>query len=77
MPLDPLPDWVLTRRREIGQRIRAARVHAGLTQMQLGDLLGRDHRTVHRWEYANAEPSLTDLLLLADAVGTSLPELLG
>jgi len=70
-----MPDWVQARRREIGDRIRAARLHAGLTQMQLGERVGRDHRTVHRWEYATADPSLTDLLLLADALDTPLSDL--
>ncbi|WP_326780449.1 helix-turn-helix domain-containing protein [Streptomyces longwoodensis] len=76
MPLDPLPDWVLTRRRQIGERIRAQRLHAGLTQLALADRIGRDHRTVHRWEYATAEPSLTDLLLLAAALDTTVGQIL-
>ncbi|WP_229887141.1 helix-turn-helix transcriptional regulator [Streptomyces olivaceoviridis] len=63
-----MPDWVLTRRREIGARIRTARLHAGLTQVQLGERVGRDHRTIHRWEYAQRIPNLEDLLLLADAL---------
>ncbi|MFD4558952.1 helix-turn-helix domain-containing protein [Streptomyces sp. NPDC058469] len=75
MPLDPMPDWVLPRRREIGARIRTAREHAGLTQLQLGNLIGRDHRTIHRWEYAIRIPTLEDLLLLADAMGIPLSEL--
>ncbi|MFF7313328.1 helix-turn-helix domain-containing protein [Streptomyces sp. NPDC008137] len=75
MPIDPMPDWVLPRRREIGRRIRAARLAANLTQMQLGHRVGRDHRTIHRWEYAQRVPDLEDLLLLADAVGVPLAEL--
>jgi transcriptional regulator with XRE-family HTH domain len=72
-----MPDWVLTRRRQIGERIRAARNYAGLTQIQLGERIGRDHRTIHRWEYAQRVPNLTDLLLLADALETPLRELIG
>ncbi len=72
-----MPAWVLSRRRQIGDRIRDARRHAGLTQMRLGELVGRDHRTIHRWEYATADPDLTDLLLLADALGVRLSELTG
>lgn len=71
-----MPDWVSARRREIGARIRAARAHAGLTQLQLGNLIGRDHRTIHRWEYAERIPTLEDLLLLSDAVGVPLADLL-
>jgi transcriptional regulator with XRE-family HTH domain len=70
-----MPDWVLPRRREIGARLRAARLDAGLTQMQLGERIGRDHRTIHRWEYAAREPGLTDLLLIADALGVPLADL--
>lgn len=75
VPLDPLPDWVLTRRREIGARIRTARLRAGLTQIQLGERIGRDHRTVHRWEYGARVPNLDDLLLLADATGVHVADL--
>lgn len=77
MPLDPLPEWVPARRREIGDRIRTARRNAGLTQEQLGEAIGRDHRTIHRWEYAKREPTLTDLLLLADALHVRPGDLLG
>lgn len=77
MPLDPVPDWVLPRRREIGDRLRTARHAAGLTQMQLGERVGRDHRTIHRWEYAQRVPNLQDLLLLADALGVPLRDLVG
>ncbi|WP_405543929.1 helix-turn-helix transcriptional regulator [Streptomyces phaeochromogenes] len=70
-----MPDWVPARRRQIGQRLRAARVHAGLTQLELGQRIGRDHRTIHRWEYALRIPNLEDLLLLADATGAPLADL--
>lgn len=70
-----MPDWVFLRRKEIGAHIRTARHHAGLTQLQLGNLIGRDHRTIHRWEYAIRIPTLEDLLLLADAMGIPLSEL--
>jgi transcriptional regulator with XRE-family HTH domain len=70
-----MPAWVLTRRQEIGARIRAARLDANLTQMQLGERVGRDHRTIHHWEYAQRVPSLTDLLLVAHAVGVPIEEL--
>jgi transcriptional regulator with XRE-family HTH domain len=76
MPLDPLPDWVLARRRAIGYRIREAREYANLTQWTLGEAIGRDHKTIHRWEYALSDPSLTDLLLLADALDVPLTVLL-
>jgi transcriptional regulator with XRE-family HTH domain len=70
-----MPDWVPARRRVIGDRIRAARHEAGLSQVQLGDRIGRDHKTIHRYEVASSVPNLVDLLLIADAVGVPLPDL--
>ncbi|MFD6421536.1 helix-turn-helix transcriptional regulator [Streptomyces sp. NPDC060198] len=75
MTTEPLPDWVLPRREEIGRRLRAARTAAGLTQIQLADLVGLDHKTVHRIEYATSDPSLSTLLRLAAALDTPLATL--
>ncbi|MFF3092252.1 helix-turn-helix domain-containing protein [Streptomyces cyaneofuscatus] len=76
MTTDPLPDWVLPRRQQIGATLRAARERRGLTQIQLGELAGMDHKTVHRIEYATSDPSLTMLLRLAAALHVELAELL-
>ncbi|MDX3576019.1 helix-turn-helix transcriptional regulator [Streptomyces sp. FL07-04A] len=70
-----MPDWVLARRRQIGARLRDGRVHAGLTQLELGARIGRDHRTIHRWKYGVRIPNLDDLLLLADALDVPLADL--
>ncbi|MEV4227222.1 helix-turn-helix transcriptional regulator [Streptomyces bobili] len=75
MPLDPMPDWVPARRREIGERIRTARKDAGLSQVELGERIGRDHKTVHRYEYGTRVPNLEDLLLIADALDVPLADL--
>ncbi|MFI8299973.1 helix-turn-helix domain-containing protein [Streptomyces nigra] len=75
MPLDPMPDWVPARRREIGERIRTVRRDAGLSQVELGERIGRDHKTVHRYETAISAPSLIDLLLIAHALDVPLAEL--
>lgn len=75
MPRDPLPDWVLTDLRAIGERIRQARRDAGLSQAQLGELIGRDHKTVHRWETAITHPSLPDLIRLARALKRPIADL--
>ncbi|GAA3301258.1 hypothetical protein GCM10020295_44100 [Streptomyces cinereospinus] len=50
---------------------------AGLSQVQLGDLVGRDHKTIHRYETAQTSPNLLDLILIAHAVGVPLAELTG
>lgn len=72
---DPLPDWVPRRRQQIGKQIREARRAANLTQMQLGERMGREHKTISRWENAHTVLDLTDLLLLADALGVPLADL--
>jgi transcriptional regulator with XRE-family HTH domain len=70
-----MPDWVPARRREIGARIRTARRDAQLSQVQLGERVGRDHKTIHRYETAASAPNLIDLLLIANATGVPLADL--
>jgi transcriptional regulator with XRE-family HTH domain len=75
MQADTVPDWVLTRRRTIGTRVRAGRLDAHLTQVALAERVGVDHKTIHRIEYAISDPSLGLLLRIADAIGVPLAEL--
>lgn len=75
MPTDPPPDWVLTYRQAVGARIREARRRANLTQEALGALVGVDHKTIHRIEYATSEPGLGLLVQIARAVGSTVSDL--
>lgn len=75
MPPDPQPDWVIARRRLLGKKIRDARLWADLTQMQLAEKVGVDHRTIHRIEYATSDPTLSVLLRIADAVRVPVGDL--
>jgi transcriptional regulator with XRE-family HTH domain len=70
-----MPDWVLTSRQVIGGRVRAARLHANLTQLGLGEAVGVDHKTVHRIEYGTTDPQLSVLLLIAHALDVPLADL--
>ena len=70
-----MPDWVPARRREIGDRIRTTRRLRKLSQIQLGERIGRDHKTIHRYETAATSPNLTELLLIADALNVELADL--
>lgn len=70
-----MPDWVPTRQRQIGDRIRTVRRTAGLSQVQLGERIGRDHKTIHRYEHATSVPTLIDLLLIAHALNVPLANL--
>lgn len=73
--LDPLPDWVMTRRQVIGGRLRDARMHANLTQLRLGERVGLDHKTISRIEHGQSDPTLSDLLLMAAALQIRLGDL--
>ncbi|WP_030344716.1 helix-turn-helix domain-containing protein [Streptomyces sp. NRRL S-1022] len=75
MPSDPLPDWVLTRRRAIGDAIRAARGARKLSQEKLGELTGLDRKTINRIEQGAHSALLDHLLLIADALDTPLADL--
>lgn len=77
MPSDALPDWVLTRRRAIGDSIRAVRTARRLSQEKLGELTGLDRKTVNRIEQATHATSIDHLLLIADALGVPLRDLVG
>lgn len=75
MPSDPLPDWVLTRRRQIGDNVRAARAKKKISQERLGELAGLDRKTVNRIEQGAHSTLVDHLLLLAHALDEPLSEL--
>lgn len=75
MPSDPIPERVLQRRRAIGERIRLARMHAGLTQEQVAEQADLHRTTIVRIEAGTTSPLLDHLLLIADAVGVPLEQL--
>ncbi|GAA1008512.1 helix-turn-helix transcriptional regulator [Streptomyces thermogriseus] len=74
-PSDRQPDWVIARRWAIGDRIRATRLHANLTQERLAELAGIDRQAVNRIEQGHASPKLDTLIRLAAALDTRLRDL--
>lgn len=64
----------LHRRRLIAENIRTARIARGLTQQQLGDLVGVDRRQVNRWEAALVEP-IPHASAIARALDVTLADL--
>lgn len=71
----PPPDWVVARRRAIGDRIRSARLHANLTQEKLAELAGMDRQAINRIEQGHASPRLDNLIRIAEALGLPLADL--
>ena len=52
----------------IGDKIRALRKQAGITQEELGDLLSVSYMTVRRWEAGKVVPRLDEIKALANAL---------
>ena len=76
MPTEPLPDWIQQHRWAVGTRIREARHTAGLSQVQLADRAGIDHKTISRAENGVYAVSIDQLARLARALGVSSAALL-
>ncbi|MFI5687936.1 helix-turn-helix domain-containing protein [Streptomyces sp. NPDC051636] len=75
MPFAPPPDWVIARRRAVGDRIREARLHANLTQERLAELAGMDRQAINRIEQGHSSPLLDNLIRIADALDVDLADL--
>lgn len=73
--LDPVPDHVIARRRRIGRRIRDARIDADLTQERLAQLVDMTRNSIVNIETGVHSPRLDSLLMIADAVGVPLWQL--
>lgn len=58
-----------------GQRIKAARKQAGITQKALGEELGISYQTVAQWENDLRNPKQETLLKIAKALGVHLRDL--
>jgi len=62
-------------KRIVGQRIRAARKAAGLTQETLGEQVGRTKETISKVERGKSMPAVKDLLRLTGQLDTTLASL--
>ncbi|MCQ2006115.1 helix-turn-helix domain-containing protein [Rhizobium sp. NRK18] len=62
--------------REIGQRLKAFRIGAGLTPEDLANQIGISRAAIYRYE-AGATPKVDTLVMIADKLGVTLPNLLG
>lgn len=62
--------------KKIGKFISENRKRKGLTQEQLGELLGVTNKTISRWENENYMPDLSLLIPLSETLDISLNELL-
>lgn len=58
-----------------GQRIKAARQQAGLTQTELAEKLGIPYQSIGQWERDTRKPKQETLLKIAKALGVHLRDL--
>ncbi|HZD02106.1 MAG TPA: helix-turn-helix transcriptional regulator [Actinomycetes bacterium] len=67
----------MSEQRYLSTAIRSARRRAGLSQVELAELLGVRQSSVSQWERGSTKPSTVHLLALAAKLGCSLAELAG
>jgi transcriptional regulator with XRE-family HTH domain len=63
-------------KRMLGDTIYRMRKEKGLSQAELGELLGVSNKAVSKWETYEANPDITLLPLLAQSLGITIDELL-
>ena len=59
----------------MGEKLKAARRAAGLTQGQLAEKVGVQQRDISRWENGHREPGVLIVKKMAQALGCSMDEL--
>ena len=62
---------------QTGELIAELRRKQGLTQQQLADKLNLSNKTISKWESGSGSPDISNLPVLAEALGISVDELLG
>lgn len=58
----------------IGEKIKELRLEKGLSQMQLGKLIGVSQKAVDYWERSVNEPKASYIIALVKAFGISFDE---
>ena len=71
----PLPNWVIDRRRELGETIAYHRRKTGLSQDQLADHIGMERRSIQRYERGERDPTYSHLLLIANVLDIDVTDL--
>lgn len=77
MPREPDPDWIIQRRRAIGDRVKAEREYADLTQEELCYQAGITRLTLQRIESGATDARIGWLLRIARRLDVPLDNLLG
>ena len=62
---------------ELKENLKLFRKQAGIGQAKLADMIGISPKTVSHWETGYTEPSVDELIKLADIFDVSIDELVG
>ena len=62
---------------KLAERLKQTRKVKGLSQKEMAKLINVSQSTIAKWESGTREPSLDDLILLANLLGESTDFLLG
>lgn len=62
--------------KSIGQRIKAARQRAGVSQTELATKMGRPYQSIGQWERDLSSPKFSSLEEIANALGITVEELI-
>ncbi|MCX4801808.1 helix-turn-helix domain-containing protein [Streptomyces sp. NBC_01214] len=68
--------WIREAQRAVGDRIRVARIHEGLTQERLAQHAGIDRSTIQRLEGGTTDAKISHLLRIACVLRVSVKSLL-
>ena len=60
---------------DVGKMIRLRRQAAGLSARQLGEMVGKDERSIRAYEDGGVDVKLSTLLKIAEKLGTNLADL--
>jgi transcriptional regulator with XRE-family HTH domain len=75
VPSAPPPDWILARRRALGDRIRAARSAQKLSQEKLAEMAGLDRQAINKIELGRQAALVDNLFRIARALDVPLADL--
>ena len=59
---------------KVGERIKELRLEKGLSQMQLGKLIGASQKAVDYWERSVNEPKSSYIIALVKVLGVTFDE---
>lgn len=62
---------------ELRENLKLLRRQTGIGQAKLADMIGISPKTVSHWETGYTEPSVDELIKLADVFDVSIDELVG